>query len=77
MKRTYNLDAGVVTAVKQAVEKGAAPSQDAFVEKALQRELRRLRDLQEEAAWAAAAKDPEFQREMEEIERGSSASART
>ncbi len=69
MKRTYNLDDGVVTAVKQAVEQGAAPSQDAFVEKALQRELRRLRDLQEEAAWAAAAKDPEFQREMEEIDR--------
>ncbi|HLQ33459.1 MAG TPA: CopG family transcriptional regulator [Chloroflexota bacterium] len=63
------MDDGVVTAVKQAVEQGAAPSQDAFVEKALQRELRRLRDLQEEAAWAAAAKDPEFQREMEEIDR--------
>ncbi|MFI5267827.1 MAG: hypothetical protein ACHQ7M_10665 [Chloroflexota bacterium] len=69
MKRTYNLDDALVGAVKEAVEHGAAPSQDAFVEKALQRELRRLRDQRDEALWAAAAKDPEFQRECAEIDR--------
>jgi Arc/MetJ-type ribon-helix-helix transcriptional regulator len=69
MKRTYNLDDAVVTAVKEAVEQGAAPSQDAFVEKALQRELRRLRDKQHEALWAASLEDAEFQAELRDIEK--------
>ena len=69
MKRTYNLDDTVVSAVKIAVEQGAAPSQDAFVEKALQRELRRLRDQRDAALWAASLKDAELQSECEEIDR--------
>jgi hypothetical protein len=69
MKRAYNLDEAIIRAVAQALKHGAATSEDAFVEKALKRELRRLRDLHDEAAWAVAANDPEFQREMRELER--------
>lgn len=69
MKRTYNLDDGVVTAVKVAVEQGAAPSQDAFVEKALQRELRRLRDEREAALWAESLKDESFQSELRQVDK--------
>jgi Arc/MetJ-type ribon-helix-helix transcriptional regulator len=57
-----------VAKVKEAVESGAAPSQDAFVQKALQRELRRLRDERDAALWAESLNDPEFQAELKQIE---------
>jgi Arc/MetJ-type ribon-helix-helix transcriptional regulator len=69
MKRTYNLDPALVSAIKQAVDAGEAPSQDALVEKALQRELRRLRNKRHAALWAASLKDTEFQAELRDIER--------
>jgi len=69
MRATCELDDAVVTAMKKAVEEGAAPSQDVFVERALRRELRRLRDQRDEALWAASLKDAEFQAELRDIEK--------
>jgi hypothetical protein len=54
----------VAEAVKEAVEHGAAESQNAFVEDAL---LRRLKDLRREkvySAYEAAAQDPAFMEDM-------------
>jgi len=68
MKRTYNLDDSLVAAVKEAVELGDAPSQDALVEKALRRELRRMRDRRHSAMWEASLSDAEFRAELKEVE---------
>lgn len=51
-------------AVKDAVEKGAADSQNAFVERALVRELKELRRQRVYAAYAQAAADPMFAEDM-------------
>lgn len=59
----------VADAVRQAVDEGAAESQDAFVERALVRELRELRRRRVYDAYAAAAEDPSFTAEMEEVTR--------
>ncbi len=54
----------VVEAVREAVEKGAAESQNAFVERALVRELQELRRQRLYDAYARAAADPVFMEEM-------------
>jgi UDP-glucose 4-epimerase len=69
-KRTYNLTAATVRAVRElADEYHAAPTQDAVVELAVSELARRLRDEAESAAWeTAAASDLAFRAESEEIE---------
>ena len=59
----------VAEAVRQAVEAGAAPSQNAFVERALVRELQELRRRRVYAAYARAASDPAFRSDMSEVTR--------
>ena len=59
----------VADAVRQAVDEGAAESQNAFVERALVRELRDLRRRRVYDAYAVAAEDPSFTAEMEEVTR--------
>jgi hypothetical protein len=54
----------VVDAVRRAVDAGAAESQNAFVERALVRELRELRRQRVYDAYAEAAADPAFRAEM-------------
>ncbi len=54
----------VVLAVKEAVADGAAESQNAFVERALLRELKELRRQRVYEAYAAAAADPLFMEDM-------------
>lgn len=54
-------------AVKKAVEEGAAESQNAFVERALVRELRELRRRRVYEAYARAASDPAFVAEMKAV----------
>ena len=53
-------------AVKQAVERGAAASQNEFVEEAVIARLRELRRAKVYAAYQEAAGDPAFMAEMEE-----------
>ena len=68
-KRTYNLTAATVRAVRElADEYHAAPTQDAVVELAVSELARRLRDEEEAAVWEAAATDGGFRAEAQEIE---------
>ncbi|MBI2755384.1 MAG: hypothetical protein HYX52_01615 [Chloroflexi bacterium] len=68
-KRTYNLTAATVRTVRElADEYHAAPTQDAVVELAVSELARRLRDEEESAVWEAAAADPTFRAESQEIE---------
>ena len=54
----------VAKAVREAVESGAAESQNAFVEDALVRRLKELRRERLYAAYAEAARDETFMEEM-------------
>lgn len=65
LKKTgYQIRLSVAKAVREAVDEGAADSQNAFVERALVRELRELRRRQVYEAYAKAAADPAFLRDM-------------
>lgn len=63
-KTRWQVRQSVAEAVKQAVEAGAAESQNAFVERALIRELRELRRRRVYDAYAQAAADPIFMADM-------------
>jgi hypothetical protein len=67
-KATFNLPTGLLAELGEAVAKGVAPSKNALVERALARELREARRLERRARWAEAARDPQFLRELGEIE---------
>lgn len=63
-KAGWQVRQSVADAVRDAVEKGAADSQNAFVERALVRELKELRRQRVYAAYAQAAADPMFTEDM-------------
>ncbi|MBI2863394.1 MAG: CopG family transcriptional regulator [Chloroflexi bacterium] len=67
-KATFNLHEEVLTAIDEAVSRGAAPSKNAFVERALTKELEELQRLERKALWEQAARDPLFLKDVEEIE---------
>jgi hypothetical protein len=68
VKRTYNLDASTVKRVRELSEQyGVAPSQDAVVELAVDELERRLREQREADAWAAAAADPAYRAEVDDM----------
>jgi hypothetical protein len=66
-KTGWQVRQSVAEAVKDAVEHGAAESQNAFVERALIRELRELRRQRVYAAYADAAADPHFMADVDSI----------
>lgn len=67
-KRTYNLAEPTVRRVRELSETyGAAPTQDAVVDLAVERLYLELRERAEGARWGEAAADPDFQSEMREI----------
>jgi hypothetical protein len=66
-KTGWQVRGSVADAVKQAVEGGAADSQNAFVERALVRELKKLRRQRVHDAYAEAATDPVFMAEMNAV----------
>jgi len=69
VKRTYNLDARTVQAVRELSERyGAAPSQDAVVELAIDELRRQVRERQESDTWERAATDPAFLAESRAME---------
>ena len=71
MKRTYNLAPATVRRVREMAEEyGIAASQDAVVELAVDELERRLREGRESAAWEAAASDPDFQAEVDDLSAG-------
>ncbi len=60
----WQVSQSVARAVKEAVESGAAESQNAFVEESLRLRLKELRREQVYAAYAQAAADPVFMEDM-------------
>jgi hypothetical protein len=67
-KRTYNLSRRTIETVQALAERKVAPTQDALVELAVDELARHVRDADEADAWAAAAADPEFAAEAEELD---------
>lgn len=69
VKRTYNLAPGTVRRVREMAEEyGIAGSQDAVVELAIDELERRLREDREGADWEAAATDPDFRAEADDLD---------
>lgn len=68
-KVTFVLPASLAQKLREAVEKGAAPSQNALAREALAREIKRLREEEIERAYAAAAADPLYMQDLEECMR--------
>lgn len=69
VKRTYNLSERTVRTVRELSERYSLDrSQDAVVELAVEDLERRLRDAEEARVWGAAAEDPDFRREAEDLE---------
>lgn len=66
VKVTFALPAPLAQKLREAVEKGAAPSQNALVREALARELKRVREAEIERAYAEAAADPLYMQDLEE-----------
>jgi Arc/MetJ-type ribon-helix-helix transcriptional regulator len=64
-KATFQVDEGVLQAVRSLVEQGETPSANAFVEEALRLKLREVRQARLYAAYGEAAEDPEFLADME------------
>jgi hypothetical protein len=63
-KTGWQVRQSVADAVREAVEAGAAESQNALVERALVRELKAVRRKRVYEAYARAAADPVFMQEM-------------
>lgn len=68
-KPGWQVPASLAEAVREVVAAGAAESQNAFVERALLRELAELRRERLFAAYAEAAGDPEFNSDMNAVSR--------
>jgi len=68
VKATFSIRRELLEGVAAAVARGAAPSKNALVERALQRELRELRRRAIAAQWVQAAKDPLFLRDVQETQ---------
>lgn len=69
-KRTYRLTQRAQTRVREMTGRySLAGSQDAVVELAVDRLFREVEAAAEALEWAAAAQDPEFRVEMEQIAR--------
>ena len=65
LKKTgFQLRQSLVEAIKHVVEEGAAESQNAFVERAIMKELQEVRRQRVYAAYAEAAADETFMSEM-------------
>ena len=66
-KTGYRIPSSVVIQVREAVESGEAKSQNEFVERALTRELRVIRQRQLYEEYARAARDTGFMAETESV----------
>ena len=68
-KPGWQIRASIAEAVRRAVESGEAESQNAFVERAIVRELQESRRKRVYAAYAEAASDPAFLEDMNAVTR--------
>jgi len=67
-KATFSLHEDVLTALSEVVARGAAPSKNALVDRALRKELKELQRQLVAASWREAAQDPLFLRDLGEID---------
>jgi len=67
-KATFSLDEKLLLELSDAVGQGAAPTKNAFVERALRRELKEARRQRRRTLWLEAAEDPLFQRDIADVE---------
>lgn len=74
VKATFSIRRDLLEAATAAVARGAAPSKNALVERALEHELRDLRRRALAAQWVQAAKDPLFLRDVRETQEAFSSS---
>ena len=68
-KATFNVSSDVLAALDEAVSSGAAPSKNAFVERALVAEIRQLEKRERKARWEEATRDEAFLKDIGDIER--------
>jgi Arc/MetJ-type ribon-helix-helix transcriptional regulator len=68
-KVTYQIASDVVLEVKEAVERGYAPSQSRFVEDAVRRRLAEVRSERLRESCRRAARDPAFLDDVGRVER--------
>ncbi len=67
-KATFSLHPDVLAALDEATARGAAPSKNALVERALVKELKELRRQARQARWLEGASDPSLLKDVSEIE---------
>ena len=67
-KAIFWLDAGLLAEVSEAVNRGAAVDENAFVDRALRRELAEALRHVRRALWQQAAQDPLFQHDIVQAE---------
>jgi hypothetical protein len=67
-KATFRVRTEVLAALDDAIERGGAPSKNAFIERALIRELQELRRVERAKRWQEASQDPLFLKELEQLE---------
>lgn len=67
-KATFTLPDETLSALSEAVAHGAAPSKNALVQRALNRELTEWRRRMRRTRWEEAMADPLFVKDLHEIE---------
>lgn len=67
-KATFTLPDETLAALSEAVAHGAAPSKNALVQRALDRELREWRRRMRRVRWEEAMADPQFLKDLREVE---------
>ncbi len=67
-KATFSLHPDVLAALDEATARGAAPSKNILVERALLKELKELQRQMRQAQWREGAKDPLLLKDIFEIE---------
>ena len=65
-KVTFVLPAELVRQIRETVQRGEFPSQNAFAREALKRELKRIREEAFEREMQEAAQDPLFMQDLQE-----------
>ncbi len=67
-KATFNLSPDILAGLDKAMAEGAAPSKNALVERALDKELKELRRQARKAQWEEGAKDPALLKDISKVE---------
>ena len=67
-KATFSLHPDVLAALDEATARGAAPSKNVLVERALVKELKELQRQMRQSQWQEGAKDPLLLKDVSEIE---------